>query len=65
MEVVTYRLTVVFGSLRAQQLHGFDELCDVQGAIRNHSAMINKTAESLRMSSSNFSFRILQVKSSY
>jgi hypothetical protein len=32
-EVVTYRLDLVFGSLHAQQLHGFDELRNDQGII--------------------------------
>jgi hypothetical protein len=35
--VATYRLNVAFGSLHMQQLHGFDELRNDQGIIRNRS----------------------------
>jgi hypothetical protein len=45
-EVVTYHYDAAFGSLHTQQLHGFDELCNDQGIIRNCSAKINTTVKS-------------------
>jgi hypothetical protein len=59
-EVVTYRYYFVFGSLHIQQLHGFDELRNAQGVTLNRSAKINKTAASLYLPASSFSFRILR-----
>jgi hypothetical protein len=47
VEVVTYRLDVAFESLHSQRLHGFDELRNDQGVIRNRSAKIDTTAVSL------------------
>jgi hypothetical protein len=35
---VTYRVGVAFGSLHMKQLHGFDELRNDQGIIRNRCA---------------------------
>jgi hypothetical protein len=58
---VTYRFGVVFGSLRMQQLHGFDELLNDQGVIQNCGAKIDTTAASLHWSASYFKFRFLRL----
>jgi hypothetical protein len=60
-EVVTNRLDVAVGSLRTQQLHGFDESRYDQGIIRNRSAKINTTVASLYLPASSISFRIIRL----
>jgi hypothetical protein len=49
------------GALHSQQLHGFDELCNVRGIIKNFSAKINITVALPYLSVSYFSFRILRI----
>jgi hypothetical protein len=46
-KLVTYRFDVAFGSLHMQQLHGFDELRNDRGIIRNRGAEIDTAALSL------------------
>jgi hypothetical protein len=59
-EVVTYRYDAVLGSLHTQQLHGFDELCNVQGIIHKLSVTINTTFASLYLPAFYFTSRILR-----
>jgi hypothetical protein len=44
-----------------QQLHGFDELLNDQGIIRNSSAKTDTTVVSLYLSATYFSFRNLPL----
>jgi hypothetical protein len=46
-DVVTYGLDIIFGSLHMQQLHGFDQMRDDQGVIRERSAKFNTAIVSL------------------
>jgi hypothetical protein len=57
-KVVTYRLDEVYGSLHTQQLHGFDEFRNDQGAVQNRCAKVDTAVVSLYLPASNFSFRI-------
>jgi hypothetical protein len=52
---------VVFGSLHAQQLHGFDELRHDQGIFQNRSVKPDKMAESLYLLLPHSSFRFLRL----
>jgi hypothetical protein len=56
VEVVTYRLDVVFGFLHTQQVRGFDESRSDQGIIQNRSVKINTIAASLYLPELCFSF---------
>jgi hypothetical protein len=51
-EVVTYRLAIAVGSVKMQQLHGFDELRNDEVINRNRGAKIVTTALPLCLSAS-------------
>jgi hypothetical protein len=51
-EVVTYRLDNISWSLHMHQLHGFDELRNEQGIIRNRSPNIDTAVVLLSSSAS-------------
>jgi hypothetical protein len=61
VEVLTYRLDVVFGFLHTQQLRVFDESRNDQRITQNRSAQISTIVSSLYLPASYFSFLILQL----
>jgi hypothetical protein len=57
-------LRCCFGFLHTQEPNGFDELCNIQGAIQNRSTKINITAAYVYLPASCFrlrNFRIAKV----